>query len=117
MAELHTALAWVAVAGAVAVVLAALPAAAGRTESYRLLDLAILVQIGTVAAAVMAGLLLLPRGGPADGLHFLYAVVALAGVPAVRYAARDRNVKSMARLVALAGLVVVVSIARSFMTG
>jgi hypothetical protein len=118
MAELHAALAWVAVVGAVAVVAAALPTAAGRTESYRLLDLAILVQIGSTAAAALVGLLLLVGGrGPSEALHFVYAAVALAIVPVVRYTARERTAVRMARLVALAGLVAAVSIVRLFMTG
>jgi len=118
MAELHAALAWIAVAGAVAVVVAALPAAAGRTASYRLLDLAILGLIGSTVAAALAGLVLLLLGHrPSEALHFLYAVVALAAMPIARYAMRDRSVSRMARFVALAGVIVVVALVRLFMTG
>jgi hypothetical protein len=118
MAELHAALAWVAVAGAVAVVAAALPAAAGRTASYRLLDLAILGLVGSTAAAALAGLLLMLLGHrPSEALHFLYAAVALAAMPIARYAMRDGRVTQMARFVALAGVMALVSIVRLFMTG
>jgi hypothetical protein len=118
MAELHTALAWIAVVGAVAVVAAALPTAAGRTASYRLLDLAILGLILSTAVAALTGLLLLLLGHrPSEGLHFLYAAVALAAIPIARYGMRDRSVIRMARFVALAGVIVLVSIARLFMTG
>ena len=118
MAELHVALAWIAVAGAVAVVAAALPAAAGRTASYRLLDLVILGLIGSTVAASLAGLVLLLLGHrPSEALHFIYAAVALAAMPIARYALRDRSVSSMARFVALAGLIVLASVVRLFMTG
>ena len=118
MAELHVALAWIAVAGAVAVVAAALPTAAGRSASYRLGDLAILVLVGSTAAAALGGLVLLLLGHrPSEALHFLYGAVALAAMPMARYAMRDRSVSQMARFVALAGVVVLVSIVRLFMTG
>ena len=118
MAELHTALAWIVVVGAVAVVAAALPTAAGWTASYRLLDLAILGLIVSTVAAALAGLVLLLIGHrPSEALHFLYAAVALAAMPVARYAMRDRSVIRMARFVALAGVIVLVSIVRLFMTG
>jgi hypothetical protein len=74
--------------------------------------------IGSTAVAALAGLVLLALGHrPSEALHFLYAAVALAAVPIARYATRDRGVIQMARFVALAGLVVLVSIVRLFMTG
>jgi hypothetical protein len=118
MAELHAALAWIAVVGAVAVVAAALPTAAGRTASYRLLDLAILGLVGSTSAALLAGLVLLLLGHrPSEALHFLYAAVALAALPIARYAMRNQSASQMARVAALGGVIVLVSVLRLFMTG
>lgn len=84
-ATLHLAIAVVA-AGLDAVFLATLAAGAIRRELPRfLLDRLILAIEGAVVLEVLVGLLVATSGaGPADPLHFVYAVVALAALPVGR---------------------------------
>jgi hypothetical protein len=117
MAPIHVALAWAAVAAGVGLLGVALATAAGRTASYRELDAAILAQLATTAVASIVGLLL-PVTGSAirDPLHILYAVVALTAAPLGRYLGRG-DARRIGRFAVVAGLVVLGSTVRLFMTG
>jgi ABC-type proline/glycine betaine transport system permease subunit len=117
MVPLHVALAWVAVAAGVVLLGVAVATAAGRTASYRELDAAILAQLATTGAAAIVGLVL-PIAGSAvrDPLHIVYAVVALVVAPIARYLGRG-DARRIGRFAVLAGLVVLGSTLRLFMTG
>jgi hypothetical protein len=117
MAPIHVALAWAAVAAGIALLVVALATAAGRTASYRELDAVILAQLAVTGAAAIVGLVL-PVTGSAirDPLHLLYAVVALVAAPIGRYAGRG-DARRIGRFAVVAGLVVLGSTLRLFMTG
>ncbi len=117
MVPLHVALAWAAVAAGVVLLGVAVATAAGRTASYRELDAAILAQLATTGAAAIVGLVL-PIVGSAirDPLHIVYAVVALAAAPIARYSGHG-DARRIGRFAVLAGLVVLGSTLRLFMTG
>ena len=117
--QLHALLAWLAVAGAVALVGAAILTASRHDESYRLLDRSILVQVGTLAMAALSGLALPVVSGslPRDPLHFLYAAVGLLVAPAVRYGTRAGDARRMGRWQVVAAAVVLGAVLRLFMTG
>lgn len=117
MAPIHVALAWAAVAAALALCVVAVVTAAGRTASYRALDAAILAQIATTGAAAIAGVVL-PLAGftVRDPLHVLYAAVALGAAPVGRYAGRG-DARRIGRYAVVAGVVVLGSMLRLFMTG
>lgn len=90
----------------------------GRTRSYLLLDRAIIAQLGTFAAAMVTGLLVLPiHGAPTDSLHFVYAVVGLVVAPTARYATRNAQAQRMGRWQLVAGVVALGVVLRLFMTG
>jgi hypothetical protein len=116
--QLHALLAWLAVAGALALLGAAILTASRRDESYRLLDRAILVQLGTLALAAVSGLAF-PLGGtlPRDPLHFLYAALGLLVAPGVRYATRGADARRMGRWQVVGAAVVLGVVLRLFMTG
>lgn len=116
--QLHAVLAWLAVAGAVALLGAAILTATRRDGSYRLLDRAILVQLGTLALAALSGLAF-PVGGtlPRDPLHFLYAAVGLVVAPGVRTWTRGVDARRMGRWQVVAAAVVLGAVLRLFMTG
>ncbi len=116
--QLHALLAWLAAAGALALLGAAILTASRQDESYRLLDRAILVQLGTLAAAALSGLAF-PLGGtlPRDPLHFLYSAVALLVAPGVRYATRGADARRMGRWQVVGAAVVLGVVLRLFMTG
>jgi hypothetical protein len=117
MIPIHVALAWAAVAAGLAFLAVAIATAAGRTSSYRLLDATILAQLGTAGAAGIAGLVL-PLAGSTirDPLHVLYAVVAVAAAPIGRYLGHAET-RRIGRYAVVAGLVVLGSTLRLFMTG
>lgn len=117
MAPLHVALAWAAAAAAVGLLVVAIATAAGRTASYRALDTAILVQIVTTSAAAIAGIVLPLTGSTVrDPLHLLYGLVALGAAPLSRYLGRGDALR-IGRYAVVAGLVVLGSTLRLFMTG
>jgi hypothetical protein len=117
MAPLHVALAWAAVAAGLALLVVALATAAGRTASYRQLDAAILAQLGTTGAAALVGLILpLAAYTLRDPLHLVYAAIALAAAPIGRYLGRG-DTRRIGRYAVVAGLVVLGSTLRLFMTG
>jgi hypothetical protein len=117
MAPIHVALAWAAVAAGVVLLGVAIVTAAGRTASYRELDAAILAQLATTGAAAIVGLVL-PIAGLVirDPLHLVYGVVALAAAPIGRYLGRG-DARRIGRFAIVAGLVVLGSTLRLFMTG
>jgi hypothetical protein len=117
MAPFHVALAWAALAAGVALLVVALATAVGRTASYRELDGVILAQLAVTGVAAIVGLVL-PVTGSAirDPLHLLYAVVALVAAPLGRYLGRG-DARRIGRYAVVAGLVVLGSTLRLFMTG
>jgi hypothetical protein len=116
--QLHALLAWLAVAGALALLGAAVLTASRQDESYRLLDRAILVQLGTLAIATLSGLGVAASGTlPRDPLHFLYAAVGLLVAPTVRYATRGADAKRMGRWQIAGAAIVLGAVLRLFMTG
>jgi uncharacterized membrane protein len=116
--QLHALLAWLAVVGALALLGAAILTASRQDESYRLLDRAILVQLGTLALAALSGLAF-PLSGtlPRDPLHVLYATVGLLVAPGVRYATRGADARRMGRWQVVGAVVLVGVVLRLFMTG
>jgi hypothetical protein len=116
--QLHALLAWLAVAGVLTLLGAAILTASRRDESYRLLDRAILVQLGTLALAALSGLAF-PLGGtlPRDPLHLLYAALGLFVAPGVRYATRGADAGRMGRWQVVAGVVLLGVVFRLFITG
>jgi hypothetical protein len=118
MDTIHAAAAWLAVAAAAGVLLAAVAATVGWMASKLLLDRAILVCLAATGAAALAGLVL-PISGqpPRDALHVLYGVVAVGAVPLARYHARRRSIVGIGRWVGVGGLVLMGALLRLFMTG
>ncbi len=79
-------------------------------------DRVILVAIGATAASIVLGLVLLATGpGPADPLHFLYAVVALVVLPAIRF--WDRLAARRGLWLGVGGVVLALLAVRLFQTG
>jgi hypothetical protein len=66
----------------------------------------------------LAGLVVVLTGaGPSDLLHFVYAVLVVGGLPVARYAVHHRAQPGFGRWVAVAALIVMGALLRSFMTG
>jgi hypothetical protein len=113
--------AWSATAGAVAaallVVLGVLDGARAISAKRRLdrLVLALLAAM-TVSALLGPGIVIGVRP-PSDPLHFLYAVIALATVPLLRYTAGRRGSPRIGWWVAAGGLVTLGSLLRLWVTG
>jgi hypothetical protein len=118
MAGLHALFGWLTVASTIAVLVAALPGAIGRPSSRRWIDRAILVQVVAASVACLAGIVVAVTGsGPGDVLHFVYAAVVLGTLPGARYAVHGNTGRRFAGWVAVAALVVMGALLRSFMTG
>ncbi|HEY0443418.1 MAG TPA: hypothetical protein VGC90_04265 [Candidatus Limnocylindrales bacterium] len=118
MAQLHLALAWVAVVAAASTVVAGAILAAGRSRSYALLDKVILVQAVAAAAAGIVGLALVATGGAVrDLLHVVYAAVAVGTIIGTRYAVHSHDPRRAGRWIAVAGVIVLGAMIRLFMTG
>ena len=119
LAELH---AWLAVATAVlavALTVVALLLAVGVLRSRRWLDRLILALLVAVAAALLLGpVIAIGRGaGPADPLHFVYAMVALLAVPVARLVAYGRGSTRVGWWVVAGGLVTLGALLRLWATG
>jgi hypothetical protein len=111
-------LAWLTVAATIVVLVAALfsSRASGRTRLA--VDRTILVQAPLAAITALAGLLVALTGlGPADALHFVYAAVVVSGLPVARYAVHRQGQPRFGLWIAVAALVVLGALLRSFMTG
>ena len=118
MEGIHELLAWLTVASTVAVLLAAFPGAFGRPAGRLWVDRAVLVQVGCATVTLVAGLVVtIAKGGPADWLHFVYAIVVVGVVPAARYAAHGQTERRFAGWIAVAALIAMGALLRSFMTG
>jgi hypothetical protein len=118
MAGLHGAIGWLTVAATIAVLVAALPGSIGRAASRRWIDRAILVQVVSAALGCAVGIVVaLTDHGPSETLHFVYGAVVLGGLPAVRYAVHRNTGRRFAGWIAVAALVVMGALLRSFMTG
>jgi hypothetical protein len=83
--SVHVALAWLSAMFDALVVLLAIGGGLRHRMPRFAIDRAILATEAWVGLALLTGLLSLAGGrGPADPLHFLYAVVALAALPVGR---------------------------------
>ena len=79
-------------------------------------DRAVLGAIVVVLVAIGSGVVLLVLGSrPADGLHLLYAAVALLVLPAVRFPAAFASRRGLA--IGVGGLVLVALVVRLAQTG
>ncbi len=79
-------------------------------------DRAVLGAIVVVLVAIGSGVVLLALGSrPADGLHLLYAAVALLVLPAVRFPAAFARRRGLA--IGVGGLVLVALVVRLAQTG
>ena len=86
METVHHVIAAIVAGLAILVGLLAASGLRGRRLPLRWLDLAILAIEVVVLVGVVTGLLrFLATGGPDDGLHVLYAVVALGALPIARF--------------------------------
>ena len=118
MAGLHAVFAWLTVVATFAVIVAALPGAVGRGSERSWIDRAILAQITAVVIGAGAGLIIaVTERGPSDPLHFLYAAVLLTLLPGVRYAVHNSTARRFAGWIAVAALIAMGALLRSFMTG
>jgi hypothetical protein len=118
MVGVHTVLAWLAVASTTAVFVAAIPASIGRDTGRTWIDRAILVEVAAAVLACLAGLAVaIAEGPPRDWLHFVYAGVVLGLIPAVRYAVHGMTGRRFAGWIAVAALIAMGALLRSFMTG
>lgn len=117
VAEIHRLLAFLAIGLFVAVGLAA-AASAVRSQRDRAAVIVDALVLAVVALGVLLGIVLLVGGSrPREILHYVYAVVAFAAIPAADLIALDwtDRRRGIARLVAsLVGIAVVI---RSFATG
>jgi hypothetical protein len=118
MTGLHALMAWLTVASTLAVFVAALPGAMVREARRTWIDRAVLVQLVAAALACLAGLAVaVTQGAPSDALHFVYAAVVLALLPATRYAVHGMTGRRFAIWIAVAALIAMGALLRSFMTG
>jgi hypothetical protein len=114
----HSALAFVAAAGVVALLAAAAATSTGALASRTWLDRAILVQAVAALGAAIAGLAAALAGRPpSDALHLVYgAVLVVVGLGA-RYLARDTGTRRLGGVMTVVALVLAGVVVRSFMTG
>lgn len=118
MTLLHQWLAYLALAGASLVLVAA---GLGLVAPQRLrmwLDRAILLALLALGLALLSGLpLILLTGGPADPLHFLYALIGPAMLVGARYWGHDVALRRRALYMAVAAVALLAVIYRLFTTG
>ena len=115
LADIHH-LAAPLVAAAALVLLVTVVVGAARHRPVRFAsDRAILLALGLVSLGILSGLVTLVAGGaPADPLHFVYAVVALAVLPVVRF--WDRLARRRALALAIGAVVLAALMLRLFQT-
>jgi heme A synthase len=113
----HRLIGWLVAAAALAVAVIAVIGWARPPLRRHLLDWAVLAAIALVALDALVGAVVVLSGArPADGLHFLYAALALAILPAARFwGGRARGPR--ASLLAIAGMVLLGFTLRLFQTG
>jgi hypothetical protein len=105
----------VGIAGVVVAVVAFGWARLGRPGRYAV-DRVVLAAIVLILGAMVSGvLLLLGESRPSDGLHLLYAGVALLVLPAVRFPAAFASRRGLA--IGVGGLVLVALVVRLAQTG
>jgi len=74
--------------------------------------------IVVVVVSAAGGLgILVGGGGPADSLHYVYALIAILGLPIVATLTRRRTPRVAAGLVLVVALVLIVVLLRLFQTG
>jgi len=115
---LHQWLAYLALAGAALVLVAA---GSGLVAPRRIrvwLDRAILVALVALGVALLSGLpLIVLTGGPADPLHLVYALIGPAMLAGARYWGHDVGLRRRALYMAVAALALLAVIYRLFTTG
>jgi hypothetical protein len=116
VATIHLVTALLVAASAVAVVAVAVVGRVARRDVRFALDRAILAGLLLTAIGIALGLVILATGGrPADPLHLLYAVVALAILPVARF--WDRLAGHRLLSVGIGGLILAGLVVRLFQTG
>ncbi|MHB8959071.1 MAG: hypothetical protein ACYDAN_05535 [Candidatus Limnocylindrales bacterium] len=111
----HLAAPLVAAAALVLLVIVVVGAARHRPVRFAA-DRAILLALALVGLGIVSGLIVLLTGGaPSDPLHFVYAVVALAVLPVVRF--WDRLARRRALALAVGAVVLAALMLRLFQTG
>lgn len=117
MESAHRVLGWLVGGAALLVAMTALAGWLRPPLRRHWLDRAIVAAMALIALDVLAGLMLLLLGAaPSDGLHFLYAALALAVLPAARFW-RGRGSGARATSMTLAAVVLLGFTLRLFQTG
>jgi hypothetical protein len=118
MTSVHVALAWLTVAATIGLLVVSVSGAISGRPSRTWIDRFVLVQLVAAGAALVVGLVVAATASPpADPLHFVYALVVVTTLPIARYLTHGRSDTSLARWMAVAILVVMGGLLRSFMTG
>ena len=118
MSGLHQALGYATAAAAVLLLAAAALGLAAPERLRVWLDRAILVALVALGIAALSGLpLIVLTGGPADPLHFLYAVIGPGLIVVARYLGHDVDRRRRALYMAVAAITVLAVIYRLFTTG
>jgi hypothetical protein len=114
--DVHRALAIVVAFGGVVVAIVAIGWSRFGRPGRLAVDRALLGAIVIVIVAIGSGLVLLAAGSrPADGLHLLYAAVALLVLPAVRFPAAFARRRGLA--IGVGAVVLVALVVRLAQTG
>lgn len=118
MDAIHQLLAYASAAAAIAgLVWAGILVATGRAGDARFTQAQAAVVSVFLVTAVSGALLLLAGSRPADGLHLLYALVALAIIPLARSSLGRRHDRGAAVLLLVAFIVLGALTYRLFTTG
>jgi len=116
IANVHHLAAPLVAAAALALVLVIVVGAARHRPVRFASDRVILVALVLVALGIGTGFVVFAPGGtPKDPLHFVYALVALAILPAVRF--WDRLARRRALAVSIGAVVLAALVLRLFQTG
>jgi hypothetical protein len=118
MTLVHMLLAYVTLGGAGLVLIAAVLGLAAPQRLRVWLDRAILAALIALAISLLSGLpLIVLAGGPADPLHFLYALVAPAVGAGARYLGHNVDVRRRAIYMTVAAIALLGVVYRLFATG
>ncbi len=116
IANVHHLAAPLVAASALALLLVVVVGAAGHRPVRFASDRAILLALVLVSLGILSGLIVFATGGaPSDPLHFVYAIVALAVLPAVRF--WDRLARHRALALAIGAVLLAALMLRLFQTG